>query len=105
MSDEDKKIVYKRQWLNEDEGTAYMVLNADVSPSGLSIDVDVELKDCSRQVNLDFWFSTEDERKLKLAKMDRLIALLQEGRDIIATHPLKEKKKESRGIITAPGIE
>lgn len=103
---DDDKIVYKREWLNDDEGTAYVVLNAHKYSSGASIDVDVEIKDCHRQINLDFWFGDEDERKTKLAKMDRLIALLSEAREIIAHHPLKQKTKTVvEEIITAPGLE
>lgn len=99
---DDRTIAYKREWLNEGEGTAYVVLNSTTYSDGKSVDVDVEIKDCHRQVNLDFWFGDDDERKVKLAKMDRLLVILQEARSIIANHPLKAKDE---GIITAPGLE
>jgi hypothetical protein len=104
---ENNKIVYKRQWLNEDEGTSYIVLDAQVYSKGASVDVSIEIKDCNRQITLDFWFGDENERKTKLAKMDRLIEFLQESRNIIATQPLKERDKKtlSQEIISSSGIE
>jgi hypothetical protein len=106
IDDDNRKLLYKREWLNEDEGRAYVILSAELYSQGGSCDVSVEIADCHRHIGLDFWFGDEDEQKKKLEKMDRLIALLQEAREVIVSTKLvpKDKSKDTE-IITVPEIE
>jgi hypothetical protein len=91
MSD-NKKVLYKREWLNEDEGTAYIIVDATHYSNGESLDINIEIKDCNRQINLDFWFNDEEERQVKLKKIDKLISIIQEARSVIANTTLKKRK-------------
>lgn len=89
--------LYKRLWLNEDTGSAYAIISATSeehwkTKDGRSLYVDLELKDCSRQICLEFSASTDEEYKAKLRKIDTLVAALHEMKAFMLEHPVIEGK-------------
>jgi hypothetical protein len=91
-----QKKLYKRQWLNEDKGSAYVVLEAEHSSYG-GVWASVEIKDCTRQVSLEFDYASEEERQRRLNKVDELIKTLYEMKAFIEeTKPTKKKRKKTK---------
>lgn len=67
-----------RAWLNTDKSsTACIAWSVDGSYANL------EVRDCSRSVNLEFHFSN-GRRKKCLAKLDRMLAIMNELRKEIS---------------------
>lgn len=105
--------LFKRTWLNEDQGTAYVVIDAEKSDNSKYVDVCFEIKDCSRQISLDFYYHDEEERQAKIAKVDRFIAHLNELKDFIVRNPaptqeevdaVNKAEKKKKKIKTIPFV-
>jgi hypothetical protein len=83
--------LYYRNWLNP-EGSAYLIVNAEAADNWVY--AELEIKDCTRQVSLDFGFSNKDAdgRQQRLDKIDHLVAQLNGLRAWIESQPKLEEK-------------
>jgi hypothetical protein len=85
------KPLYDRHWLTSKEGSGYVILNATQDEHWTY--VDVELKDCSRQISLDFGYDDDESYAERLEKIELLIAKLRRLQRWMANHPpVKEEK-------------
>jgi len=89
----DNKII-RRKFLNKKEGLA--AVETFVTTDFDSISASVEISDCNRKINLDFYtysISTKDTKE-RLDKLDTLINMLQEFRSdfIMATEELAKRR-------------
>lgn len=75
--------LYKREWLNDDEGTAYIVLSGEKCDTSKYIDASIEIKDCFKQINLDFDYHDEESKNKRITKIDSFIDYLQEVKGFI----------------------
>ncbi len=76
-----RKRKYIRKWLNP-TGRAFVELEESSYENGFSLTVG----DCSRRISLEFDYEKEDDesgRKKRLRKLDKFIAVLQEGRTLL----------------------
>lgn len=100
MAKEKLPKIYKRRWLNRSEGSAYIIIAGEVeswSKSGsTSLNLDVEIKDCTRQCSLEFWANDVAQWKERIAKMDGLIKSLQEARAFLEANPPKKGKSKKK---------
>lgn len=85
---------FKRFFLNEDEGSAYIMINAELeetySKNGKTyLDARVEIKDCNRQCEIDFsvYGSKEGLYQERLTKLDNMISALTELLDFMVANP------------------
>jgi hypothetical protein len=102
----EKKLpkIYRRQWLNKDEGSGYIIIEAEVErhwnaekhPEARHLSANVEIKDCNRQINLDFWANDEKEYKQRLKKMRQLIETLEEFEKFLIENPVVDKTKAKK---------
>lgn len=94
--------LYKRRWINKGEGTAYVVIDAKVEghwdegkfPEDRHIEADVEIKDCSRQVTLEFSCWSMKEYKERLVKLQGIIDDLEGLIRFMVANPPVERKGE-----------
>lgn len=102
MAKEELPKIYERHWLNEDKGSAYIVIDGEVVEGYNKVDtwteLTVEIKDCRRQVQLEFCCFTDDKpsHEISLKKMDDFIAQLQKARAFLADNPPVKGKKSGR---------
>jgi len=89
----DNKII-RRKFLNKKEGLA--AVETYVTTDFDSISASVEISDCNRKINLDFYTYSSGikDNKEKLDKLDTLINMLQEFRSdfIMATEELNKRR-------------
>jgi len=89
----DNKII-RRKFLNKKEGLA--AVETYVTTDFDSISASVEISDCNRKINLDFYTYSNSikDNKEKLDKLDTLINMLQEFRSdfIMATEELNKRR-------------
>jgi len=89
----DHKII-RRKFLNKKQGLA--AIETYVCTEFDSISASVEISDCNRKINLDFYSysSSTKDNKERLDKLDTLINMLQEFRSdyIMATEELAKRK-------------
>lgn len=85
----DKILYRKRKWINPDK-TSNAFVNAVVERySSLRyegtphIGGDVCIADCNRVISLDLWASNKRTKNNTIKKLDNLIEVLQEVRDVI----------------------
>lgn len=67
---------YKRAWLNPSKGLAsadygYTKWNSE------AVDALFTIRDCTRTISLDFNYVNSKEHKEKIAKLDKLVELLE----------------------------
>lgn len=106
MSKEKFPKLYKRKWLNNDKGSAYVIIDADVSghwneekyPYDTTLDAIIEIKDCNRQIVLEFYANDEKEYKKRLVKIQSLLDAIKELQQFMLDNPphtegRKKKKK------------
>lgn len=83
---EEKKLpaknIYKRSFLNSTKGSAAIEIVSTLYDTNIA-DANIKITDCNHTVNLDFTFSTNKDRKLKLAKLDKLINELEYAKERI----------------------
>lgn len=85
--------LFSRKWLNNDEGTAYVVLYAEVEggyrkhKEDRSVNASVEIKDCNRQITLDFYYYCGKEYKKRLNKIRLLIETLEKLEAFMKANP------------------
>lgn len=89
--------LYKRDFLNKDKGSAYIIIDASVEPhwnyeDGTTLDAGVELKDCNRQISLEFYANNMKEYAKVMKKMDLLIGRLEELREFMRANKPSEGK-------------
>lgn len=78
MSKKKLPSINHRVWLNNKEGSAYVYLHGRVDDGyGVYEDdrtayITLEIKDCNRQCQLEFWYDNKAEYKERLAKLKRL---------------------------------
>jgi acetone carboxylase gamma subunit len=96
--------IYKRKWLNTDRGTAYVVIDAEVEKgygkykNNLNVDAGLEIKDCNRQVHIEFYYHNERSYKQRLRKIRLFIDILLELEAFMkANPPVKDSKPLPEG--------
>jgi hypothetical protein len=104
MDKEKLPKLYKREWLNEDEGSAYFIIEAGVDEhwkweDAVTLDASLQIKDCNRQIELEFYAGDEEEYRKRINKINLLIGALEELRQFMLDNPakngtIKKKKKE-----------
>jgi hypothetical protein len=65
-----------RTFLNKDGGLAAIEATVDQGRSEY-VEADVTISDCNRQVSLDFSFGSPRKKKARLAKLDKIILVMQ----------------------------
>lgn len=107
MENEKKPKIYTRDWINADNGSAYMIVQASVEDDwqysdGLEVDAAIEIKDCSRQINLDFNYGNQEEYNQRLDKLNLMVSRLQALKDFMVAHPPVKGtiKRERKPAIT-----
>lgn len=71
-----EKGYHKRVWLNESEGMA--AIEARVRGNSQTIDANICITDCHRQINLDFDGYDQDGIERAIKKVRRLLAIVQD---------------------------
>lgn len=93
---------YKRTWLNE-EGSGYIITEASVCKHWSSkgkgidrfyIDADVEIKDCNRQINLEFYCNNKEQYEKRLVKLQLMIDQLEEVKAFMLANPVTHTQAE-----------
>jgi hypothetical protein len=94
MSKKKFPKLYKRQWLNKGKGSAYVMTEASVEqgwndkyPDDRYVDASLELKDCNRQMSLEFGYDCDKEYKERLAKIDVVINSANELKQFMLDNP------------------
>ncbi len=63
--------IFTREWLNPDEGMAYISLSIQpASKPGRWHYPSLEIADCSRRINLEFDYETEEQRQDRIYKLN-----------------------------------
>lgn len=70
MSDQ---VFYERQFLNDEGHHNLAAILAEVDLWESSIEGCIEISDCGRKIELDFWASNDSDYQNGLKKLDRLI--------------------------------
>jgi hypothetical protein len=125
-----KDKIFRRIWLNKDRGSAYIMVTASKRSHTYTnkrtsktteeqwIDADVELKDCNRQINLEFYCGCEKTKKQRIKKLEILIKELSdlkafiEGQEVYEEREVAETKEddtvnviEATATLTAVDLE
>ena len=95
-----KTFTNKRSWLNpissDDTGAMWYSVEADA----FSVDAKLVIRDCSRQIELDFDVYSKASLKERVAKLDKMIAALTEIKDSLPVaydyHLLAEAEREKK---------
>lgn len=76
MSKKKLPKLFRRRWLNKETGTAYSIIDAEVTlidwgkkKGGTEVSASLDLKDCTRQISLEFYYYTQKEYKQRLTKI------------------------------------
>lgn len=93
--------IYKRTWLNSDKGSAYIIVDCSVhdwkdTKAGTKerwVQADIEIKDCNRQIGLEFSAYTESRRKQRIKKIERMIKELESVKAFLEAHEVYEETK------------
>lgn len=75
------KQTYKREWLNDKAGRAYIITSTHVDEEAVS--ASLELADCSRSIDLEFYAYDEKQIASRLRKIDRIRAGLDAIEDAL----------------------
>jgi len=100
------KTYSSRKFLNSKEGLAAIQISAEMGNFGLSANVNIT--DCSRMVNLDFYSYEEKTIKKRLDKLQILIDELTKLKTFIVSNQeemieaMKQYKKTSKSIFDNP---
>ena len=99
--------LYRRKWLNKDEGTAYINTNAKVNasfddsyPEDRSVDAGFELKDCYRQCAIELYYHNDKTYERMKNKLRLIIEELEQLEQFMLDNPpvySKRKKKSKEG--------
>lgn len=94
----DLPKIYERKWLNENEGSAYSILEAKVQEGWnfkdrVTVDASLQLKDCNRQIELEFQYWSEEDYQQRLRKVNDLLATVQKLKDFMVANPFKAGTK------------
>lgn len=98
----------KRSFLNPRNGMAAIQANVSVYKGSTSVDADVRLSDCNRNVSLDFSFDTwnnggEQDFRARMRKLDTILDTLHRVRDemLIAYEVVKYNRKTHKELNAA----
>jgi hypothetical protein len=110
MSKEKLPQLYRRKWINEGEGTAYIVTSAEMhtgfrDKKSRYCDGEIEIKDCYKQMTLEFHYSTQKAYKKRLKKIDLIIKELALLKQFMLDNPPVEVKKTKKTNEDAPDGE
>lgn len=105
MSKKNLPKLFKRFWLNKSHGSAYVMIDASIeasysknTPNDRSLNATVEIKDCNRQLELEFYAYNTAQHKTKLKKLRDLISGLQELEQFMVDNPPIKTKRKKKGI-------
>jgi hypothetical protein len=105
MSKKKLPKLYRRTWLNKGEGTAYIVIDAEVETidygkrkGGTEVSATLDLKDCNRQICLEFWYNGQKEYKERLAKIALLKKQVDDLQNFMLANPPTEPPKEEKKV-------
>lgn len=101
MSKEEKvelPSIYERKWLNDDKGSAYTVLEADVQKGynykgRRTVDASLEIKDCNKQICLEFHYYNEEVYQQRLKKINDFINTLNKLKEFMVANPFEQGTK------------
>lgn len=86
-----KEKLYKRKWLNDEEGTAFVEIQMEQQSNTFSKKTGawgcITIKDCTRQCSLEMDYYDEKDYKQRLRKIRRLRKLINEVEDWMVAHP------------------
>jgi hypothetical protein len=107
MSKKKFPKLFRRRWLNRDKGSAYVFVDAQVSlidwgrrKGGTEVDATLELKDCNRQICLEFYYHSEKTYKQRLKKIADLKKDIEDLEAfMIANPPTKAPEKEEEKVV------
>jgi hypothetical protein len=97
MEKDELPKLYKRDWLNEDEGSAYIIIDASLAEDwkttdGRQLEASVQFKDCNRQIDLEFspWKAEDNDKYLR--KLQLIIDRLEELKAFMVANPTIDGK-------------
>lgn len=109
MAKEKLPKLFRRKWLNNDKGSAYIIVDASVEkhwdkkyPEDRSVDAGIEIKDCYKQSNLEFNYYDEQDYQRRLKKIRLYIETLEELEAFMKANPPinnhSKKKKKNKEV-------
>lgn len=99
MSKRKEKKLYKRKWLNDTDGTAYIVIDMStetLTDGSTSLYGVLEIKDCNRQAAIEFWCDGEKDFKLRLKKLARIRKAVNELEAFMLANPPRKAPKKPK---------
>lgn len=103
MKNEEYPKLFSREWLNKDDGGGYIIVEASNEPNYALKDcrhlfATVEIKDCSRQVRLDFQAYEEKELQARIDKINLIINKFEELKAFMLANPPVDANMEDKEV-------
>lgn len=101
MPKEKLPKLYRRKWINKRKGTAYIVTSANMhsgwrDKTTRHADAEIEIKDCFKQMTLEFYYNNEKQYKQRLKKIDLLTRELMVLKQFMLDNPPVAEKKKAK---------
>jgi len=76
-----KRILNTRQWLNPKSSSDTGAISVTATAEAYGVEAEVVIRDCARQITLDFSFCGKTELKQRTVKLNKIITDITRLRD------------------------